>query len=156
VLVDTPGGRALAAVAGRARTLDLYDPRTHGRVARVAAGVGPTHVVAVGDRLYVTDTRGGALLVFVTRPKLALVRRVSLPGGPYAITVDPVRHRLWVTLTARNEVVSLAATGRPHPLARLPTVRGPAGVAVDPARGTLVVAGRDAGVLQLVDVRRTR
>ncbi len=143
-----------ARVDGRARTLELYDRRTGKRTARVAAGVGPTHVVGVGDRLYVTDTRGGALLVFATRPKLALVRRVFLPGGPYAITVDPVRHRLWVTLSARNEVVSLPANGRPRPLVRLPTVRQPDRVAVDPLRGTVAVSGRDAGVVQLIDAGR--
>jgi hypothetical protein len=150
------GGRALAVVSVRDRLLELYDPRTLKRTARAAAGVGPTHVVAAGDRLYVADTRGGALLVFATRPKLALVRRVYLPGGPYGIALDPVRHRLWVTLTARNEVVELAATGRPHPLVRLPTVRQPDSVAVDPALGTLAVTGRDAGVLQLIDVRGAR
>jgi DNA-binding beta-propeller fold protein YncE len=151
-----PIGHAVAVVAARERVLELYDPRTHRRIARAPAGVGPTHVVAAGDRVYVADTRGGALLVFATRPKLSLVRRVFLPGGPYGIAVDPVRHRLWVTLTARNEVVSLAATGRPHPLVRLPTVRQPDSVAIDPALGTLAVTGRDAGVLQLIDVRATR
>ncbi|HEV7493943.1 hypothetical protein [Baekduia sp.] len=147
-------GRTQAVLAGRERALALVDPRTRQRIAHAAAGVGPTHVAAVADRLYVTDTRGGALLVFATRPQLALVRRVFLPGGPYAIAVDPVRHRLWVTLTARNEVVSLPANGRPRPVARLATVRQPVGVAVDPARGVLAVRGRDASVLQLVDVRR--
>lgn len=151
---STVSGRALAILAARDRTLTLVDPRTGARIARVAAGVGPTHVVAVSDRLYVADTQGGALLVFATRPKLALVRRVYLPGGPYGMAVDPVRHRLWVTLTARNEVVSLPADGRPRPLVRLPTVRQPDSVAVDPALGTLAVTGRDAGVLQLVDARR--
>jgi hypothetical protein len=145
----------LARVDGRARALELYDSQTLKPTARVAAGVGPTHVVAVNDRLYVTDTRGGALLVFATRPELALVRRVFLPGGPYGIAVDPVRHRLWVTLTARNEVVSLPANGRPRPVARLATVRQPLAVAVDPARGTLAVRGHDVDGVQLIDVRRT-
>jgi DNA-binding beta-propeller fold protein YncE len=152
-LAAAEGGHALAVVSVRERVLELYDPRTLKRIARVPAGVGPTHVVAVSDRLYVTDTRGGALLVFATRPELALVRRVYLPGGPYGIAHDPVRHRLWVTLTARNEVVSLPANGRPRPLVRLPTVRQPDSVAVDPSLGTLAVTGRDAGVLQLIDVR---
>ncbi len=144
----------LVTLDGRARVLELDDPRTRKPTARVAAGVGPTQVVAVADRLYVTDTRGGALLVFATRPGLALVRRVFLPGGPYGMAVDPERHRLWVTLSARNEVVSLPANGRPRPLVRLPTVRQPVGVAVDPTRGTVAVVGRDAGVVQLIDGRR--
>jgi sugar lactone lactonase YvrE len=140
----------LAVVAGRARTLALYDPRTLRRTARAPAGVGPTQVLGFGDLLYVADTRGDGLLVFRTRPKLTLVRRVFLPGGPYGLALDPVRRRLWVTLTARNEVVQLPATGRPHPLLTLPTVRQPDGVAVDSALGTVAVTGRAAGVLQLI------
>lgn len=150
--LDVPPTRA--TVAGRPAVLD---PRartlTLGK-ERVAAGVGPTHVLAVADRLYVTDTRGGALLVFATRPKLALTRRVFLPGGPYAIAVDVTRHRLWVTLTARNEVVSLPANGRPRPLVTLPSVRQPDGVAVDSTSGTVAVAGRGPGVVQLIGARQ--
>jgi DNA-binding beta-propeller fold protein YncE len=140
----------LAVLAPRARTLELVDPRTRKRLERAPAGLGPTHVLAVADRLYVTDTQGGALLVFATRPKLVLTRRVFLPGAPYGLAVDPVRHRLWVTITARNEVVSLPANGRPRPLVRLATIRQPNRVAVDSATGTVAVAGRDAGVLQLI------
>jgi DNA-binding beta-propeller fold protein YncE len=146
-------GRSLAVVSVRERVLELYDPRTLKRVARADAGVGPTHVAAEADRLYVVDTRGGALLVFQTHPELALTRRVDLPGSPYGITVDPVRHRLWVTLTARNEVVSLVANGRPRVIRRLPTVRQPDTVAVDSALGTVAVTGRSAGVLQLIGAR---
>lgn len=153
-LASADSGRALAVVSVRERVLELYDPHTLKRTASAAAGVGPTHVVAAGDRLYVADTQGGALLVFATHPKLALVRRVYLPGGPYGLALDPVRHRLWVTLTARNEVVSLPANGRPRPLVRLPTVRQPDSLAVDPVLGTLAITGRDAGVLQLVDARQ--
>ena len=129
----------LAILAPRARTLELVDARTRKRLARVPAGLGPTHVLAVADRLYVTDTQGGALLVFATRPKLVLTRRVFLPGAPYGIAADLVRHRLWVTITARNEVVSLPANGRPRPLVRLPTIRQPNRVAVDSATGTVAV-----------------
>ena len=143
----------LAVLAPRARTLEIVDPRTRRRLDRVPVGLGPTHVLAVADRLYVTDTQGGALLVFATRPKLVLTRRVFLPGAPYGIAADRVRHRLWVTLTARNEVVSLPANGRPRPLVRLATIRGPERVAVDSATGTVAVAGRDAGVLQLIGAR---
>lgn len=157
-LVFAPPTRALvdgrlAVLAPRARTVALVDPRTQERLARVPAGLGPTHVLAVADRLYVTDTQGGALLVFATRPKLTLTRRVFLPGAPYGIAVDLVRHRLWVTLTARNEVVSLPANGRPRPLVRLPTIRQPDRVAIDSAAGTVVVTGRAGGVLQLIGAR---
>jgi DNA-binding beta-propeller fold protein YncE len=143
----------LAVLEPRARTLEIVDPQTRQRLDRVPAGLGPTHVLAVADRLYVTDTQGGALLVFATRPKLTLTRRVFLPGAPYGIAADRVRHRLWVTLTARNEVVSLPANGRPRPLVRLATIRQPDRVAVNSATGTVVVAGPDAGVRQLIGAR---
>jgi DNA-binding beta-propeller fold protein YncE len=149
-LSPADGGRLLAVVSSRERVLELYDPRTLARVARVGAGVGPTHVAAEADRLYVTDTTGGALLVFELRPRLRLDRRVDLPGAPYGLTVDPVRHRLWVTLTARNELVSLVANGRPRPILRVPTVRQPDDVAVESALGTVAITGRSAGVLQLI------
>ncbi len=143
----------LAVLEPRARTVALVDPQTRKQLQRAPAGVGPTHVLAVADRLYVTDTQGGALLVFATRPELVLTRRVFLPGAPYGIAVDRVRHRLWVTLTARNQVVSLPANGRPRPLVRLATIRQPNRVAVDSATGTVAVAGRDATVLQLIGAR---
>ncbi|MDX6714431.1 MAG: hypothetical protein QOH30_989 [Baekduia sp.] len=152
-----PGGlagvdaeRALAVVSLRERVVELYDPHTLKRIARAPAGAGPTHVVADGDRLFVADTRGGALLVFRTGPKLRLTRRVGLPGSPYGMAIDPIRHRLWVTLTARNELVALPAHGRPRVMRRLPTVRQPDAVAVDAALGIVAVAGRSAGVLQLI------
>jgi DNA-binding beta-propeller fold protein YncE len=146
------GGRFLAVVSVRERVLELFDARTLRRVGRAPAGVGPTHVVPGGDAwLYVTDTRGGALLVYRIAPTLELVRRLHLPGAPYGVAVDPVRNRLWVTLTAGNEVVELPAHGRPHVLRRLPTVRQPNGVGVDPRSGRVFVTGLTDGVLQLID-----
>jgi DNA-binding beta-propeller fold protein YncE len=148
-------GRVVAVVSVRERVVELYDARTLRRLGRASAGVGPTHVVSNGHGLlYVTDTAGGALLVFVLRPRLKLVRRVWLPGSPYGIALDPQRHRLWVTLTARNEVVELPAHGRPHPLRRFPTARQPDSVAVDPGTARVFVTGRTAGVLQLLDPHR--
>jgi DNA-binding beta-propeller fold protein YncE len=152
-VASVAAGRQIAVVSARERVLELYDARTLRRVARVGAGVGPTHVVgdASGAHLYVVDTAASALLVYDLRPRLELVRRYALPGAPYGVALDPARRRLWVTLTARNEVVELPAGGRPHALRRLPTVRQPDSVAVDPATGRLYITGRDAGTLQIVD-----
>ncbi len=114
--------------------------------------------MAAGDRLYVADTRGDAILVFATdagsRP-LARAGRFALPHGsaPYGLALDPVRRRLWVTLTARNELVSLPVDGRAGPTRRLPTVQQPDAVAVDSALGTVAVTGRAQGVLQLIGAR---
>jgi DNA-binding beta-propeller fold protein YncE len=149
----TAAGDLLAVVSVRERVLELYDPRTLRRVARAPAGIGPTHVAAAGAWVYVVDTDGGALLVFKTAPELELVRRYPLTGSPYGIALDQARRRLWVTLTARNELVELPAHGRPHALRRFATVRQPNGVAIDPSTGRVFVAGRADGVLQALDGR---
>lgn len=152
-LAGVRDGEQVAVVSVRERVVELFDAGSLRRLGRVSAGVGPTHVVSESrfDRLYVTDTRGGSLLVFETVPDLELVRRVYLPGRPYGIAIDEERHRLWVTLTETNEVVELPAHGRPHVLRRFPTARQPDTVAVDEATGRVFVTGRHAGVVQLID-----
>jgi hypothetical protein len=157
-LVAADFDRRLAVVATRERTLSLYDPRTLRRVAQLPAGAGPTNVVADGDRLYVADTRGNAILVFATdagRRALARAGRIALPRGstPYGLALDPIRRRLWVTLTGRNELVSLPIDGSGGPTRRLPTVEQPDAVAVDSGLGTVAVTGRAGGVLQLIGAR---
>jgi hypothetical protein len=154
-LVAADFDRRLAVVATRERTLALYDPRTLRRIAQLPAGAGPTNIVAGGDRLYVADTRGDAILVFATdagRRPLVRAGRLMLPRGsaPYGLALDPVRRRLWITLTARNELVSLPIDGRAGATRRFPTVRQPDAVAVDSALGTVAVTGRAQGVLQLI------
>ena len=143
--------RTLAVVDAGRRALSLYDPRSLRRVATVPAGAGPTNVVAEGDLLYVADTRGDALLTFTTRPRLRLIERLALPGGaPYGLAIDPVRRRLHITLTATNTLVTIATDGSRTPARRRATVRQPDAVAVDSSTATIAVAGRSAGVLQLI------
>jgi hypothetical protein len=117
------GGRYLATVDGRARTLTIRNARTRDALASAPAGVGPTHVACIGAaRCYVTDTRGDALLVFLVADggkAVRLTRRVYLPGGPYGITVDAARRRLRVTLPRSHRVALLPAHGRPHQLATI-------------------------------------
>jgi DNA-binding beta-propeller fold protein YncE len=103
-----------------------------------------------GDRAYVTDTVGGAVLEYRLRPELRFARRIGIRGGPYGIAADPARERLWVTLTARNELVEIPMR-RPRIVRRFPTVRAPDGVAVDPSSGRVLVAGSASGQLQIVD-----
>ncbi len=147
----TDGGRTIAVVSPRRRVLEVYDAATRKRLGHAPAGAGPTHVVAGSQgRVYVVDTAGDGLLVFETRPEVRLTRRLALRDGPYGIAVDPVRARLWVTLTGTNRIVELAAGARPHVLARFPSVRQPDTVAVDPATGRVYVTGRADGVLQLL------
>lgn len=149
--VPVDGGRAVAVLSPAERTLEV---RAEGKpVARVPAGVGPTHVAAgPGSLIYVVDTTGDGLLVFELRPRLRLTRRYPILGRPYAIAADPAAGRLWVTTTATNELVELADGARPHRLRSYPAVRQPEAVVVD--GGRVYVAGRADGVVQLLDRQR--
>lgn len=144
-------GRRLALLSTRERVLTLYATPAHRRLGRAPAGVGPTHVACL-DRgpCYVADTRGDALLVYAVGNDVEPTRRYRLAGGPYALALDRVRRRLFVTLPGRNELVELVAHGRPHVLRRWPTVRQPEAVAVDERTGHVVVTGRAEGVLEHV------
>lgn len=152
-----PGG--LTAVGDLAAVVDVgaftvatYDLDAQERVGRIDAGQGPTHLIAdAHGRLVVADTRGDALLVFSVDP-LALQTRFSLPGTPYGLAWNPAAETLWVTLTARNEVVAMDLSGaEPVETARFPTVRQPNTVAVDPVSGRVWVASRTTGDLQVID-----
>lgn len=144
-------GDRLAVISVRAYTLTLLDPRTLRGDGSQFAGSGPTHAAADGDgRIYVTDTRGDALSVFATRPRLKFVGRVPLGGAPLGLEVDRRRDRVWVTLTATNELVELTAGDVPRRLRSLPTVRQPNGLAVDERTGRVYVASAAADALQIV------
>lgn len=142
------------SVQGRARTVQLTDRRLRRVVAEATAGVGPTNVACSPEGpCFVVDTQGDALLVFrvgADDRSLRLTRRVYLDGAPFGIAVDQERGRLWITLTARNEVVELGAHGRPHILQRLPTVRQPDRVTVDERSGDVTIVGA-AGALQTIE-----
>lgn len=111
-------------------------------------GDGLTHAVTDlrGD-IVVVDTRGDA--VWVLRPDLSVRLRKALPGTPYGVAYDATRDRLWVTLTGRNEVVGLQGPDLREDR-RMPTVRQPNTVGVDPTDGTVVVASRTDGTVQLL------
>ncbi|MGH4018392.1 MAG: YncE family protein [Pseudonocardiaceae bacterium] len=153
-----PGG--LAAVGERAgmvdvreNTLTVYDIAERERLAELPAGDGPTHVVADRrGRLLVSDTRGGAILVYSLEPEPRMVDRLPLPGNPYGISYDSARDRLWVTVTATNEVVGIGLdAGAPRIVTRLPTIRQPNTVAVDSTTGRIFVASPTEGALELID-----
>jgi hypothetical protein len=156
-----PGGVAvtndgLVGVVGvRALTLEVFDADTLQSVGRADAGEGPTHVRAgPGNRFYVADTRGDAVFVYGTDPEPKQLDRVSLPGSPYGMAIDPVRDHLWVTLTAEQSVVELAPRGNTiREIGRYPTVRQPNSVAVDTATGRVFVTGKADGQLQILDPR---
>lgn len=139
-------------VSVRAYTVELFSPNGLRAQGSQNAGLGPTHVVRDDEgRLYITDTRGDAVVVFETQPRLRFVGRLKLPGSPYGIAVDRERGRVWVTLTARNEVVELAAADQPEVLRTFSTVRQPNTLAVTPGSSRLFIASRTDGTLQLLD-----
>lgn len=143
-VVATWDRRAVAVVGVGERALELFDARSLRSLGRIPIGIGPTHVIAEPGRLFVVDTRGDALLEVRTDP-LRIVKRRSLRGAPYGVAYDAQRRRLWVTLTATNDVAQL-----PGPK-RVPTVRQPNSVAVDERSGRVFVASRKDGTLQAFD-----
>jgi hypothetical protein len=157
--VRQPGGVAatpdglIGVIGVRGLGLEVFDSETLESLGRIDAGDGPTHVVAGPDnRFYVSDTRGGAVLVYEAKPELEQVTRLPLDGGsPYGISIDPERSQLWVTLTAENTVVQYDIEGEPEELNRYPTVRQPNTVAVNPASGRVFVAGKVESQLQILE-----
>jgi len=146
-------GNLVGLVDVRENTLTLYDAQRLQRVAELPAGAGPTHVVSdKRGHLAVIDTRGGAVLLYGVQPAFRQIGRVELPGTPYGVAYDPVRDRLWVTLTALNEVIGLNLNvSQPVLATPLPTVRQPNTVAVDSGTGRLYVTGTADGVLEIIE-----
>lgn len=145
-------GDSIGVVSVRAYTFELLDPRTLRGGGSQSAGLGPTHAAVDGqDRVWITDTRGDALIVFATKPRLKWLARVPLPGSPYGLAVDARRGRVWVSLTARNELVEVSASNKPERRRTLPTVRQPNSVAVDERTGRVAVASATDDAVQLIE-----
>lgn len=146
-------GNRVAVIDVRRNDVTVYDADSLTELGRAPAGAGPTHVVAdQRGQLWVTDTRGNAVRGFRLDPRPRQVAKLDLAGGPYGIAYDDKRDRLWITLTGRNEVVSLDLSTEPPAVRdRLPTVRQPNTVAVDSRTGRLFITGTTDGLLQLVD-----
>ena len=141
----------------RARPAGLRRRQRRASWAQVDAGVGPTHVVGSGYVAFVADTEGDAVRKFAVGAHPVQTEVVPAPGAPYGIAVDHARGRLWVTLTARNQLVEYAVgEGPTRRIATYPTVRQPNSVAVDPRSGVVFVAGRRDGRLQRIVPREDR
>lgn len=153
---EQPGGVAaaggyVAVVAVAERLLEVYDARSLESVGRVPAGLGPTHVVADRHRAWVADTDGDAIRSFGLGADPRPLSTTALEGEPYGIAADGDRRRLWVTLTARNQLVEFDISGvQPVEIGRFSTLRQPNSVAVDPRSGEAVVAGRAGGRLEII------
>jgi DNA-binding beta-propeller fold protein YncE len=144
-------GRWVALVAVSARVLQVYDVDSLKPLGKIAAGVGPSHIVARGTTAYVADTQGDQILVFAIGPHPRPLGKVAVPGTPYGLAVDSRRARLWVTETATDRIVELSLRGRlPRPIASYPTLRQPNSAVVDPRTGAVFVAGRTANRIERI------
>lgn len=148
--VVTAGGKVLMLDRIRSAVFDV--DTTGGSVgAGLRAGEGATNAAVDGyGRVLVTDTRTGELLAFTADPVL-MRQRSPVPGVPYGIAVDTRRNLAWVTATQLNQVIAYQlAGGQPVEKYRLPTVRQPNSVAVDPDSGRVYVASADGGGMQVM------
>jgi DNA-binding beta-propeller fold protein YncE len=149
-------GRWLALVAVSARVLEVYGAHSLAPLASLAAGVGPSHIVARAGYAYVADTQGDRIITYRFGRHPRLVSRTTAPGTPYGLAVDAARGRLWVTLTATNRLAEFDLRPLPHRVATYPTLRQPNSVAIEPRTGDAFVAGRDAGQLERIVPRKGR
>ncbi|WP_024804949.1 YncE family protein [Nocardia sp. BMG51109] len=115
------------------------------------AGTGATNLVSDHyGRLLVTDTAGGALLVYTAEP-LVLRQRFPVGSSPYALAYDQRSETVWVTLTASNEVVGFdLSTGIPEEVGRFATVRQPNAVTIDERTGDMFVGSATGDGLQRI------
>jgi len=144
-LVDR--GAKIAVLTGRERTLELSDARTLERLGSTGAGIGPTGLATDGaELLWVTDVKGNALLVFHLRPKFQLIRRVHVPGGPYAIAHDEEGWGLWIAAAGANRLAEYSAGSRPVLRRTLPMIRDAREVSV---HGNEVVVSGESEVQRL-------
>jgi hypothetical protein len=151
-LAGPRAGRA-AVLSGPPATVTLLDPSAavssagrDGLGSSLDAGAASTRAAADRfGRVLITDTGDGELLAASDDP-LMLRQRYPVPGGPYAIAYDPSRDRVWITLLERDELVGLdVAGGEPIERVRVPAVRRPGSVAVDPVTGTVFVGSQLPG-----------
>lgn len=149
-----PVGDIVGLIDVRKNTLTTYDVDALRIISEVPAGAGPTHLVADRHgRMIATDTRGNQVLVFQPNPSgpPTQVGAIPQPGGPYGITYDPVRDRVWVASSGTNEVIGYDMTApQPKPVARVATVQNPYTLGVDQTTGRLLVAGVTGGVIQVI------
>ncbi|MDR7299910.1 YncE family protein [Haloactinomyces albus] len=134
-----------------ATSLTPVNTATGDKGAALRAGEGATHAVTDRyGRILTVDTRGNELLAFATDP-LIMKQRYPVAGVPFGLAYDPTRNLAWITLTARNELVAYdIAGGQPREKYRLPTIRQPNTVTVDPHTGTVYVASATGTGLQVV------
>jgi DNA-binding beta-propeller fold protein YncE len=146
-------GASMGNIDVRKNDLTIYDVEHLSIVGSTPAGDGPTHLVAdKHGRFIATDTRGDAVRVFEPLPTPHQVGEVAQPGGPYGITYDPTRDRVWVASSGTNEVIGYDMSApTPREVQRVSTVQNPYTLGVDANTGRLFIAGVTGGQVQIVD-----
>ena len=155
--VRQPGGVLAEGDLGvsvdvREYSVTTYDLDRIEKLEQAPAGEGPTHGRLIGGgRLAVSDTRGDQVLLYTLDP-LVQVAAIDVPGTPYGLAADRRSQTLWVTLTARNELVGFDVSGdRPREIERYATVRQPNTVATTPGARSIWVTGTADGQIQRID-----
>lgn len=149
--IAAAGNRYVALVTVAERVLQVYDARTGETLGGTSAGDGPTHIETAGKDAYVADTDGDLIRKFRIAPDPRQVATAPAAGAPYGIAIDRRRKRLWVTLTATNQLAGYSIRGsRPRRVVTYPTIRQPNSVAVDPVSGHVFVASRSNGKLERI------
>ena len=154
-----PGGVAVvgqyAAVADvQGNGVWVYDGSTRREVAHKLVGTKLTHAIGLADEIAAfADTDGDTVLIERIDPEITEVAKIEAPGKPYGLAYDSRRRRLYVTLTATNQlqVVDMSDTAAPRVISVVPTVQQPNSVAVDPRSGAVLITGSvPEGTLQIV------
>lgn len=145
------GNRYLALIAVSERVLTVYDAKTNERLGEIPAGSGPTHIESMDGDVFVADTEGDRLRRFRVAAEPEEVDSVPAAGTPYGIAIDPRRKRVWVTLTATNQLAGYRVDGpNMRRFVTYPTIRQPNSVTVDPGTGDVFVASRTEGQLERI------
>ena len=133
------------------RVLRVYDARSGEPLGETPAGTGPTHIETIGQYAYVADTEGDMVRKFLIGPEPREVAAVPAAGTPYGIAIDQKRKRLWVTLTANNQLAGYSIAGEvPKRTSTFATVRQPNTVAVDPSNGDVFIGSRSDAQIQRI------
>jgi DNA-binding beta-propeller fold protein YncE len=92
---------------------------------------------------------------YLIGPEPREVAAVPAEGTPYGIAIDPDRERLWVTLTATNQLAGYSIAGdEPVREFTYATIRQPNTVAVDPSNGDVFVGSRSDAQIQRISPRK--
>ncbi|MGF6888106.1 sugar lactone lactonase YvrE [Nocardia sp. GAS34] len=144
-------GSAIVTLDRDRTTLTQVDIKRARPGLQLRAGIGAVNMITDHfGRMLVTDTAGGALLVYTPDP-LEMHQWFPVGSSPYAEAYDQATETLWVSLTGTNEVVGYdLSTGIPEEVRRFATVRQPNSVTVDSRTGDLFVGSATGAGLQRI------